>query len=240
MGRRLRGAPRFEPFGVVHLVAVLVVVSVIALVVAFGRRQPLALAERGGRALGIALLVYYGVEAIVRVALLDVRPMQLLPLELCSALFFVGAHALVTGHRVSHDVLYFWTFAGTLHSLVTPTPGAGFPSLELVRYFACHGLLVLAASYSLIALGRRPDWRSLLHAALALQLMEIVVGLFDWLTGENFMYLRHAPPSPTLIDSLGAWPIYLLSLEVVALLSFAVWLGIGRLVPPRADSPAGA
>jgi uncharacterized membrane protein YwaF len=81
-------------------------------------------------------------------------------------------------------------------------------------------------------------WGSLLRAAIALQLFEGLVAIVDWLLGQNFMYLRRPPPSPTLIDALGPWPIYLLSLEAVAIASFAVWLGIlsasRRALPVRA------
>jgi uncharacterized membrane protein YwaF len=66
---------------------------------------------------------------------------------------------------------------------------------------------------------------------------ELLVAGVDWTFDQNFMYLRRPPPSPTLIDSLGPWPNYLLSLEAVGIASFAVWVlvakGVRRVLPAR-------
>lgn len=222
--------PPFHPFGRVHLVTVLVIVAIIALAAWWGRARSVEEARRGGRVLAVVLVVYYLVESVIRVQLLGAPPVRLLPLEICSILFFVGAIAHWTDHPLAAEILFFWTFAGTLHSLITPTPGAGYPHLEFFRYFACHGLLILSAVYSVIAVGRRVTLRSAIRAFLALQAYEILVGIVDVATGQNFLYLRQKPPSPTLFDSLGPWPYYLLSLEVVAAISFYIWLRAASFV----------
>ncbi len=236
-------SPQFHPFGLVHLAAVSVIASVITLACAWGRRVGLERAKRGGRALAIVLLAYYAIECVVRLQL-GVQPIILLPLEICSILFFVGAYAYWSGSEPARDIVYFWTYAGTHHAMITPTPAEGFPSVELVRYFACHGLLILSAVYGVVALDWRPNLRSMVRAFLALQAWEIFVGVIDWASGQNFLYLRHPPPSPTLFDQLGPWPWYLLSLELVAALSFGFWLGAvslyGRLITARATSRGAA
>jgi hypothetical integral membrane protein (TIGR02206 family) len=234
----------FEPFSALHLATVAVVVSIIGAVVAWARRAGPEAAKKGGRALAVVLVVYYAVESVVRVAFMGVDPVLTLPFELCNALFFIGAYALWTDRRLAHELVFFWTFGGTVHSLITPTPGEGFPSLEYVRYFAAHGLLVLVAVYVVLALGREMTFRSLLRAFVSVQLFEIAVGIIDWVFDQNFLYLRYPPPSPTLFDALGPWPYYLSSLEVVAFVSFAFWLGVltllRRAVARRASAPARA
>lgn len=228
----------FHPFGLLHLVTVLVVVGVIALVAGLGRRAGMERAKVGGKVLGVVLLVYYAVEGWVRVTWLHMPPILLLPGELCNALFFVGAFALITDSKVAHEILFFWTFAGTIHSLITPTPLDGWPSVEYVRFFAGHGILVLAATYAVVALDVTVTRGSLLRAAIALQVWEGLVALVDYALDLNFMFLRRPPPSPTLFDALGPWPWYLVSLEGIALVSFAVWLGVHsgvrRVLPVRA------
>jgi hypothetical integral membrane protein (TIGR02206 family) len=234
----------FQPFGALHLVTVALIVSAIGGIVVWARRAGPEAARKGARALAVTLVAYYAVESVVRVAFMGVDPVLVLPFELCNALFFIGAYALWTDHRLAQEVVFFWTFGGTVHSLITPTPGEGFPSLEFVRYFAAHGLLVLVAVYVVLALEREMTFRSLLRAFVSVQLFEIGVGVIDWLTGLNFLYLRYPPPSPTLFDALGPWPYYLLSLEVVAFVSFALWLGVltllRRAVPRRASAPVRA
>jgi uncharacterized membrane protein YwaF len=100
-------APPFEPFGLLHLVTVAIVLAVIAAVVAWGRRISIDDARKLGRALGATLVVYYVVESVVRVTMLGVPPVLLLPMELCSALFFIGAYALYTGNALALEVLFF-------------------------------------------------------------------------------------------------------------------------------------
>lgn len=216
----------FHPFGPLHLITVVLVLGLIAALVAWGRRATPESARLGARVLGVTLLVYYALEGWLRVATMGVPPVLLLPFELCSALYFIGAFALIAHNAIAYELLFFWAFAGTVHALITPTPLEGWPSVEYVRYFVSHGLLILAASYAVLALDRAMTWMSLLRAAIALQLWEGLVALVDWGLDQNFMYLRRPPPSPTLIDALGPWPIYLLSLEAVAIASFAVWLGV--------------
>ena len=232
----------FHPFGALHAVTVSVVFTVIALVTVWGRRQPLERARSAGKGLGVLLLVYYLVESVVRVWWMDVSPALIWPLEICSALYFVGAAALWWGHRQGFAIVSLWTFVATFHALITPTPGQGYPSLEFFRYFVAHGLLVLVAVYVLIAMEQRPTFREALGAMLALQVWEVFVGVVDYFSGQNFLYLRHPPPSPTLIDALGPWPWYIGSLELIGIASFALWYGIFRLAVrgPLVRAPAAA
>jgi hypothetical integral membrane protein (TIGR02206 family) len=230
--------PRFEPFGALHAVTIAIVLVVIAGVIVLARRGPVTRAHAIGRGLGLGLLVYYALDTAVRVAYLGVPLAHNLPFEICNALFFIAAFALYRRHRVALEVTYLWAFAATLHALITPTPGEGFPSVEYVRYFAAHGLLVLAGAYALLGLDVPIGGWSILRASIALQLLEGIVAVVDLVFDQNFMYLRRPPPSPTLIDSLGPWPIYLVSLELVGIASFALWTGVAVLVRrwlPRRD-----
>jgi hypothetical integral membrane protein (TIGR02206 family) len=230
----------FHPFGLLHLVTVGIVLTAIVFVVTHARRGSLERAHAMGRFIAITLLVYYVIETIVRVTYLGVPFAHNLPFEICSALFLIGAFALYTRHPIALEITFLWAFAATLHALITPTPGEGFPSVEYVRYFMAHGLLVMVGTFAVLALDATITWWSLLRAAIALQVFELVVAGVNLVLDQNFMYLRRPPPSPTLIDSLGPWPIYLVSLELVGIASFALWvavaMGVRRLLPPRAPA----
>jgi uncharacterized membrane protein YwaF len=68
-----------------------------------------------------------------------------------------------------------------------------------------------------------------------------VVGLANWLTGGNYMFIARKPNFPTLIDALGPWPWYLISLELVALAAFAlVYLPYAAADLARAARPSFA
>jgi hypothetical integral membrane protein (TIGR02206 family) len=44
-----------------------------------------------------------------------------------------------------------------------------------------------------------------------------LVGVVNWLLGSNYLFIAHKPDTPSLIDVLGPWPWYILSLEALAL-----------------------
>ncbi|MBM3790173.1 MAG: TIGR02206 family membrane protein, partial [Acidobacteria bacterium] len=45
-------------------------------------------------------------------------------------------------------------------------------------------------------------------------------GSLDMIFGWNYGYLRRPPSQPSLLDYLGPWPWYILSLELIALCIF--------------------
>ena len=55
---------------------------------------------------------------------------------------------------------------------------------------------------------------------LAANVYGIVVGTLDWIFGWNYGYLCAKPVMPSLLDYLGPWPWYLLSIEAIAFVSF--------------------
>lgn len=223
------GAAPFHAFGVAHLGAVAVIASLIALGAWRARSMPAERTLRVARVLGIALAVWYVVDSAVRVLVLRAPMSTALPFHFCGWAHMIAVYALVTRGPKALEVFVLLTLAGVLQSLVTPTPAEGFPSLEFVRYFAYHGLLVGSAVWALLALTPRFGWRSVVRSLLVLQAFETLTGVIDWLSGENFMYLRAPPPSPTLFDVLGPWPWYLASLELAS----AVFLAFFALVCGR-------
>lgn len=50
-----------------------------------------------------------------------------------------------------------------------------------------------------------------IYAALA--------GILNWMTGANYLYLCQKPAHPSILDHLGPWPLYLLGLEGVLIIS---------------------
>jgi uncharacterized membrane protein YwaF len=68
------------------------------------------------------------------------------------------------------------------------------------------------------------------------------VGLFDGLTGSNYMFLRRPPSEWTLLRLLGLWPWYLLSASAVALALFTLldapfWPGRRRAAVVAGEGP---
>jgi hypothetical integral membrane protein (TIGR02206 family) len=162
----------------------------------------------------------------------------MLPVEVCAALTFIGAYAHFKRSQLAYEIIFFWTFALTLHSLITPTPADGFPSVEYFRYFFSHGILILNAFYVFLVLKVPLSFRALLRSFLALQVLVILAALSDWSMAQNFMFLVHKPAFPTSMDGMGPWPYYIGTLELTTLFSFALWWGIAKWIRKNASRQA--
>ena len=147
--------------------------------------------------------------------------LDLVPLELCDLTVIVAVVALLTRHPLACEALYFWGYTGTLLAMVTPDINAGFPSVRFASYFGLHGAVVAAAACVVWGLGVRPrpgaPWRVLLLT----NVYAAIVAVVNAATGANFFYLCRKPPSPTLLDAFGPWPVYILVAEAFALGAFA-------------------
>jgi len=136
---------------------------------------------------------------------------QPLPLQLCDVAIFVAAAALWTRRQLLVEITYFWGLAGTLQALLTPDLAQHFPSYPYVQYYLAHGGVVAAALVLVAGMRLHPRPWAVAQVALVTVAYTAFVGLVDAVTGADYMYLRSKPSSPTLLDDLGPWPVYLLS-----------------------------
>ena len=71
--------------------------------------------------------------------------------------------------------------------------------------------------------GFRPQHRSIWKVFIITNIYTGVIGLLNWLIGSNYLFICSKPASGSLMDFLGPWPWYILSLEVVGLLTFYIY-----------------
>ena len=143
-----------------------------------------------------------------------------LPVQLCDVGGFVAAAALLWRRAVLVELAYFWGLGGTVQALLTPDLPQHFPSYPYFQYYIAHGGVVAAALVLVVGLRIFPE-----HLARVIGFTigyTALVGLIDAVTGANYMYLRAKPPTPTLLDVLGPWPVYILAATAIALGLFAL------------------
>ena len=169
-----------------------------------------------GIRLGLAILLlasfasYYGSFAVQGVTIFPNH----LPLELCDDSLWLVIAALLTLQPAIFDIAYYWALAGASMSLFTPN--MSHPSHFLaIQFFADHGLIVAATLYLVWSGQARPRRGSVLRAMVALNVLAAVVGTFDDVFKTDYMFLRTKPSTVSLLDVLGPWPWYILSLEAV-------------------------
>jgi hypothetical integral membrane protein (TIGR02206 family) len=163
-----------------------------------------------------------------------------LPLQLCDVAIFVAAAALWTRRRLLVELTYFWGLAGTIQALLTPDLPQRFPSYPYWQYYIAHGGVVAAALVLVIGLRLAPRPRAVLVVGGLTLAYAAFVGGVDALTGANYMYLRAKPPSPTLLDAMGPWPLYILAATFVAAALFAILDAPFRITRRRAYRTAPA
>ncbi len=222
----------FRLFGPDHLLTLVLIAAVIFAVVRAVRRG----SERRTRTLGwcvALLLVGYAAVTYTQKGLAgELSWDSALPLELCHWVMAACVLATLCRIRLAAEIAFFWGSTGTLLSALTPDIGQGFPSWEFILFFWSHGGILLAIAF-VLARGFRPDRSSVLRMMLALNIYAAVVGMLDALFGWNYGYLCGKSANPTLLDYLGPWPWYLLTIEGIALASFYLLWRVSRLRSSR-------
>lgn len=236
----LRELVAFERFGPAHLAVLGITLTAMVVLVATGRRfRGHPLLKWKERLLVAALVLTYPAKVAVLLvepgASLDYR----LPMHLCDVAAYVAAFALVARNRRAAEVAYFWGLGGTLQGLITPAVGAGFPHPEFFRFFLLHSSVVIAACYLAFGTGMSPERGAVWRAFGWAQVYLVVAAVVNLLTGANYGFLCEPPESGSLIDLLGPWPWYLVSLELLALVAFAV-LNLPFVVARRLGGEAKA
>jgi hypothetical integral membrane protein (TIGR02206 family) len=145
-----------------------------------------------------------------------------LPMHLCDWATFITAYALAQRGRVACDLAWFWGLGGTFQAVLTPDLAADFPSIGFITFFLAHCGVVAGALFLAFALGMRPEPRSAWRAFLGCQVYLAAAGATNLLLGTNFGYLCAKPARASLMDWLGPWPFYIISLELVTVVTFAL------------------
>lgn len=139
----------------------------------------------------------------------EIGPLDFLPLHLCDLAIFVAVLALLTRNRLAVEILYYWALAGTTLAILTPDVSGSFPDWRWVAYFTTHGAVVVSATTLVFGLGRTPRPGSAWRVFLITLGYAAGVGVVDWMTGANFLYLARKPAGPTFLDWFGPWPVYI-------------------------------
>lgn len=216
----------FQPFSLEHGITLLVGFLVISVLILFAR-----LSEKTSRIVR-SLLAFLTLSSYP-LALFAWRNESssldnLLPFHLCDIAAFVAGFALLTRKPILLALTYFWGLAATTQALITPAISLGPHHLAYYHFFIQHFAIVAAALYIPLCMGWRIQ-RAWFRTALVVLLISITyqglaLGL-NIILNTNFAFASRPPENPSVIDHLGKWPLYLFSLQGIALL-FYVFLAL--------------
>ncbi|WP_135556964.1 YwaF family protein [Paenibacillus cymbidii] len=206
-----------------HIAALVAAVVLLSLLV-LGRRRlrRTASGERVRHGLAAGLVLSEVVLQIWHVANGEWAVDYGLPLQLCSVTLLLSAVMLWTRSYRLFECLYFAGIGGALQALLTPNLAYTFPHLIYFHFFLAHIGIIAASLYMVLVCGFRPTLGSIGRTMLYLNVYAVVVIIVNRLTGSNYMFLARKPSTASLIDYLGPWPWYIGTMELVALVIFAL------------------
>jgi len=147
-----------------------------------------------------------------------------LPLHLCGMGIVLAAFMMVNKNFLLYELVYFWGLGGAIQALLTPNIGIyGYPHYRYFQFFVSHGTLIFASLYMTWIGGMRPTHRSIWRVMGITNIYLVIIAGFNTLTDGNYLFICHKPVDGSIIDFLGPWPWYILSLEVVAVISFYIY-----------------
>jgi len=211
-------------FGPSHLAVLAVIVLSSVILVVLARRSPGGVASRDIAVClsGLLLLNKVAVYATIYVTGEFDLP-DALPMHLCDWSAIAAIIALLWRKQLAFELAYFWGLGGTLQATLTPDLRFDFPDIRFLTFFISHGGTLVAIVFLTLGMRMRPYPMSLVRIFIWSNIYLAAAGTVDFLLGSNYGYLRHKPLNPSLLDYLGPWPFYILSLEGIALLSYLVY-----------------
>lgn len=216
----------FSAYGPSHLIVLAVFATGAVLLVAIGRRQTESQARILSRVLAVLLLAAFLVALAYK--LVDPTLDTSVPLQLCDIAELAAAYALWSQRHWAFILTYYWGLVLSSQALLTPdigTPREGapdFPHHLFVTFFTLHVLVVWAAIYLTWGRRRRPRWRDYRFAVVITLGWVAFTLAFNAVTGTNYGYLNRKPPTASVLDVLGPWPVYLLAEVVIVLIVWAL------------------
>ncbi|MDP7287084.1 MAG: TIGR02206 family membrane protein [Phycisphaerae bacterium] len=231
-------AAAFKLFGVSHLVVIALTFATPAMLILASRktdspRFTKALCWTIAAILVVNELIYYVLGLQTRTLLGFVQ--NSLPLHLCGLALYMTAIALVTRNQIIFEMACFWGIVGTPQAILTPTLEVDFPAYWFCQFFICHCGIVVGAAFAIGALKMRPRRGSMWKVFVITNACMLLIGVFDYLTGANYMYLREAPDVDSPLVAMG-WPWHIVISDVLMLLGF--WIVELFLAPKAKTLPA--
>ena len=214
----------FRAYSLEHLIAIFLTIALPFALAAVVRRMRSRKVERGIVLAILAALVanYIAYIIFVRVSIQQTWE-QMLPMQMCDWAMFVIMIALWTARPRWFEVAYFWGIGGTLQAILTPNLRYGFPDLRFLSFFISHSGIIIGVVFLMLTRGLRPYPISIVRVFLWSEVYFVCAMIVDQLTQVNYGFLLHKPEAFSLLSYLSdSRPIYLLQMQVLALVFFVV------------------
>lgn len=217
-------AGTFEYMSGSHITVLLVIAALILLLFLYRsqlRRSPLLKELLRWNLASVLILSQLTLEIWYQAyGLWDIK--KTLPLELCSLTLILSIMMLNTKSRLLYIFVFYAGIGGALAALLTPNLGYAFPHFRFIQFFIAHGAIILSAFYMTWIENYRLSFRSVPIVFILLNMAAGLVWFTNQITGANYMFLSHKPDTPSILDLLGPYPLYIFMEEILALILFLI------------------
>jgi hypothetical integral membrane protein (TIGR02206 family) len=217
-----------EPFTTLWWTCILSVFAIITLLLLLPKYFSWARSKNYPKLLAGILLTNLIIENIYAYSTNNWSIQSNLPLHMCGLSGLMSILLLFNFNTRLAHLVYYWGLTGGFYSLLTPEFDQGDQGFFFYSYFIGHGGLILTCSYMIVHHKFKPEANSWLQIFLITQIAAITVGLFNWATGSNYMYLQ-TPPSVDNPLIIGSWPWYILVFEVLAIVHFYLFYRLSKV-----------
>jgi hypothetical integral membrane protein (TIGR02206 family) len=224
----------FIMFGPAHAVAIVATVLAVVFMVRLNRSVsvPVRFKQAANIILAVVLIISVGMDPLLTWLRYHDDPEKAarllrensLPFHLCDIVSLILAVALLTFRQRWAELGYLWGVAGTLQGVITPTLQFDWHSPEYYAFFAQHGGVQAAALGLVFGAGLTPQPGAFRRVMLWSWAYVAVAFGVNRLLNTNYGFMNGKPEAASLLDHLGPWPWYLLSLQGVAFIFFGLLL----------------
>jgi hypothetical integral membrane protein (TIGR02206 family) len=177
--------------------------------------------QRIGLWMGLVGIVAWVWSVLVMILSDQVKAQSVVPLHLCYFLNLLLPIILWKKWLHWLDWIYPIVMAGCLQALFTPDLDQTFPHYYSVRYWLVHSALVQSMLYAIFVYQFRPTVKGIFKCMIGLNVYALIVTPVNLALDTNFLYLRNPAPG-SIMEWFGPWPQYLIALELLMGVLFAV------------------
>jgi len=147
----------------------------------------------------------------------------MLPLNACSILIWLAGFMLIFKNYTIYEFAYFMGMGGCFQYLMTPDLGIyGFPHFHYWQAFLSHGILFIVPIYMTVVEGFRPTWKSFWRVVIGSNIYMVIVFFINRWIGSDYLFINGKPATASILDLLPPWPIYILYMEALGLITFFI------------------
>ncbi|MEH7177081.1 YwaF family protein [Neobacillus vireti] len=215
----------FEMFSFSHFVIIAILVIVSIVIYKFREKLKIYKWRRAEIGLALSLILLESCYHIWMYVNGDWDVSHAIPLELCSISLILTVLLLLTRKKIIYEILLFTALLGASQALITPLLNFDFPHFRYFHFFYTHLMMIWVVLYFTWVHAYRPTIWSVLKLFIFLNVLMPIIMLINKAFDGNYMFLSYKPKSPSLLDLLGPYPWYILSMEFLLItLSLIVWL----------------